>query len=457
MKTDDRDTIAAISSPLGGGGIGIIRMSGPEAHAILKKVFRPKKNRRVFSSHRLYLGFLFDPRSMTDVDEVFAVFMDAPGTYTKEKMAEIYCHGGLASQKEILTIMMRNGARMAEPGEFTRRAFLNGRIDLAQAESVLDIIESEGADELKSALAIAKGELSARIGRLSAEFGDLAAEVEASIDFADEGLDLKPGEWPGRIRSIREALSTLIASFYEGRAIKQGLEVLIVGRTNVGKSSLLNALARRDRAIVTPLPGTTRDLVEETIHVKGVKFRLVDTAGLRRPGDPIEKEGIDRVKRRIPEADIILWVIDASAEYTPEDEGVFEAISGRRGVAVLNKTDLPSRLDEEGVASRGFARVRVSAMDGSGLEELKAELYRLYADHGTGGHGVLVTNVRHRDVLARTDKALERAEASLGKGDPVEFTAYEVREALSCLGEITGETCTEDLLDQIFSRFCIGK
>lgn len=457
MKTDGQDTIAAVSSPLGGGGIGIIRMSGPGAHAILKKVFRPKKKRKVFSSHRLYLGFLFDPRSMTDVDEVFAVFMDAPRTYTKEKMAEVYCHGGLASQKEILTIIMGNGARMAEPGEFTRRAFLNGRIDLAQAESVLDIIESEGADELKSALAIAKGALSARINSLSAEIGRLAAEVEASIDFPEEGLDLEPGEWSGRVRSIREDLSALIASFYEGRAIKEGLEVLIVGRTNVGKSSLLNALVLRDRAIVTPTPGTTRDLIEETIRVKGIKFRLVDTAGLRSPCDPIEKEGIDRVKRRIPEADIVLWVLDASEEYTPEDEAVFEAIRGRRCLAVLNKTDLPCGIDKGLVAEKGCGVIRVSAVDGSGLEELKDELYRLFAQGGTGGHGVLVTNVRHRDALARTEKALERAENRMEAREPIEFAAYEVREALSSLGEITGETCTEDLLDQIFSRFCIGK
>ncbi len=451
------DTIAAISSPAGEGGIGIIRMSGPDAHAILTGVFRPRKKVKSFASHRLYLGFFFDPQSMTDVDEVFAVFMDAPGTYTREKMAEVYCHGGLACQREILLIMMKNGARMAEPGEFTRRAFLNGRIDLAQAESVLDIIESESADELQSALATAKGQLSERIGHLSAEIGGLAAEVEASIDFPDEGLDFEGREWPSRIGTIRDALSALITSFYEGRAIKQGLEVLIVGRTNVGKSSLLNALAFRDRAIVTPIPGTTRDLLEETIHVKGIKFRIVDTAGLRSPEDPIEEEGIDRVRKRIPGADIILWVLDASVGYAIEDEGVFEAIRGGRGIAVLNKTDLPNRIDDRTIASKGFRRVSVSALEGSGLEELRDELYRLYADQGNGRPGPLITNVRHRDILARTEEALKRAGACIDAGEPIEFTAYEVREALSCLGEITGGTCTEDLLDQIFSRFCIGK
>ncbi len=452
-----RDTIAAISSPLGEGGIGIVRMSGPEAHAILKRLFRPRKRTKAFASRRLYLGFFFDPQSTMDVDEVFATFMDAPYTYTREKMAEVYCHGGLSSQREILSLLMTNGARMAEPGEFTRRAFLNGRIDLAQAESVLDIIESESAEELQSALALSKGHLSDCIKGLSAEIEGLAAEVEASIDFPEEGLDIEDREWPGRIGKIRDALSTLIASFYEGRAIKQGLKALIVGRTNVGKSSLLNALSLRDRAIVTPLPGTTRDLLEETIHVKGIKFRIIDTAGLGSPRDPIEREAQERVILRIPEADVILWVLDASAPYNAEDEAVHEAIRGRRGLAILNKTDLPYRIDCGTVASKGFGAMSVSALTGAGLEELKAELFRLYAEHGGRSKGPLVTNVRHRDALLRTEEALGRAEQCMGIGEPVELAAFEVRGALSCLGEITGATCTEDLLDRIFSRFCIGK
>ena len=451
------DTICAISSPLGAGGIGIIRMSGPAAHAILGKVFLPRKRVRTLVSHRLYLGFVFDPETMCDVDEVLAVSMGEPRTYTREKMAEIYSHGSLACQRLILELLMKNGARLAEPGEFTKRAFLNGRIDLAQAESVLHIIESESEDELRYALMHVKGLLSEAINAAKEHIQVLLAEVEAEIDFPEEELELRAEARASRLAAVRGDLARLISSYYEGRAIRQGLEVLIVGRTNVGKSSLLNALAKRERAIVTPLPGTTRDLVEDTILVKGVKFRIIDTAGLRRPKNPIEKEGIARVREKIPLADAMLWVIDASEPYTAEDEEVYLAIKEKETIAVLNKTDLPRRLDEEMVASKGLVRVSVSALTGSGIEAIKEGLYRIFAATGHASSGLLVTNVRHRDALARTAEALERAErCSITRG-PIEFLAFELRDSLARLGEITGETCTEELLNDIFSRFCIGK
>jgi tRNA modification GTPase len=457
MKTSFDDTIAAISSPLGQGGIGIIRMSGPGARIILKKIFRPRKRARSFPSHRLHLGFVVDPGSGKDVDEVFAVYMEQPRTYTREDMAEVYSHGGLAAQKAILAIMMDAGARLAEPGEFTRRAFLNGRIDLAQAESVLDIIESESADELTCAVSHVKGLLSKRIGRIKVETQELLAEVEAQIDFPEEEIEIRAYKWPDRLAEIVGSLSALVASFYEGRAIKQGLDVLIVGRTNVGKSSLLNALVLTERAIVTPVAGTTRDLLDDVINIRGIKFRITDTAGLRRPLDPIEKEGIDRVKRRIPDADICLWVLDASDAYTGDDEAAYGEIEGKKVIAVLNKADLSRRMDEGIVLAKGLDRVSVSALTGSGLEELKDKLYAVFSDQGHNNSGLLVTNVRHRDALVRTEEALRRARGCADAGEPVEFLAFELRDALSCLGEITGETCSEELLDQIFSRFCIGK
>lgn len=451
------DTICAVSSPIGAGGIGIIRMSGPAAHSILKKVFRPRKSVRTLVSHRLYLGFVFDPETMRDLDEVFAVSMAEPHTYTREKMAEIYSHGSLAAQRLILALLMKNGARLAEPGEFTKRAFLNGRIDLAQAESVLHLIESESEDELRYALMHVKGLLSEAINAAKEQIRGLLAEVEGEIDFPEEELEVRAEEWASRLGAVRGDLARLISSYYEGRAIRQGLEVLIVGRTNVGKSSLLNALALTERAIVTPLPGTTRDLVEDTILVRGVKFRLIDTAGLRRPKDPIEQEGIARVRNKIPLADVVLWVIDASEPYTDEDEEVYRAIKGKETIAVLNKADLPEALGEERLASKGLMRVSVSALTGSGIEALKEGLYRVFAATGHAGSGLLVTNVRHRDALARTAEALERAEHCTVTGEPIEFLAFELRDSLARLGEITGETCTEELLSEIFSRFCIGK
>lgn len=457
MKTNLDDTIAALSSPLGQGGIGILRMSGPTARAILEKVFRPRKSISSFESHRLNLGFLFDPSSGKDVDEVFAVYMARPGTYTREDMVEVYAHGGLAAQKAILAIMVRAGARIAEPGEFTRRAFLNGRIDLAQAESVLDIIESESMEELACAVAHTKGELSERISGVKAEMRTLLAEVEAQMDFPDEPLGTETDAWRGRLTGMSSSLSSLAASFAEGRAIRQGLDVLIVGRANVGKSSLLNALASHDRAIVTPVAGTTRDLLDDVVNIRGIKFRITDTAGLRRPADPVEEAGIDRVRRRIPGADICLWVLDASDAYNEDDESAYREMEGKKIIAVLNKADLPRRMDASVVLAKGLDTFGVSALTGSGLEGLKEGLHEVFSRQGYRNPGPLVTNERHRNALVRTAEALGRARACVDQGEPVEFLAFELRDAFSRLGEITGETCPEEILDEIFSRFCIGK
>jgi tRNA modification GTPase len=457
MKTHLDDTIVALSSPFGQGGIGIVRMTGPDVLPILGKVFRPRKSVASFESHRLNLGFLFDPASGRDVDEVFAVYMEQPRTYTREHMVEVYAHGGLASQRSILSIMVEAGARMAEPGEFTRRAFLNGRIDLAQAESVLDIIESESAEELASALAHTKGELSERISRVKADMRSLLADVEAQMDFSEEDIETETHAWSGRLETMASSLFSLAESFYQGRAIRQGLDVLIVGKANVGKSSILNALAQKDRAIVTPIPGTTRDLLDDVVSIYGVKFRITDTAGLRQPSDPVEEAGIDRVRRRIPDADICLWVLDGSRPYDGDDDLAYIHLEGKKTVAVLNKSDLPRRMDEKFVLAKGLDPVNLSALTGSGLDDLKMTLYKVFEEHGYRDSGLLITNERHRGALARTGEALDRARACLSGNQPLEFLSFEIRDALSCLGEITGETCPEEILDDIFSRFCIGK
>ncbi len=450
-------TICAISSATGPGGIGVLRLSGPEAHSLLKGIFRPRKSVKSFASHRLYLGWVFDPGSKADIDEAYAVFMRPPRTYTRECMAEVFSHGGPAVMKALLALMTKRGARLAEPGEFTRRAFLNGRIDLAQAESVLDIIQSETERERACALAHVQGLLSARISMLKQDVLTLLAEVEAEIDFPDEILDLPPAEdRPARIDAIRAGLESLIASYEEGRAIRQGVQALIVGKTNVGKSSLLNTLTQSDRVIVTEIPGTTRDLIEETIHIKGVKFVLTDTAGLRPPGDPIEREGIERVRKRIPEADVILWVLDGSQPYTPEDEEVRKAVQGKNAIAVLNKADLPPAID--GPFDEATVSLAVSALTGLGIDRLKEALYaHAAASFGERGGQPLVTNARHRDALAKAEEALCRAGEAAGRDDALALLAFELKEALSRLGEITGETCPADVLDEIFSKFCIGK
>ena len=456
------DTICAISSAAGTGGIGVLRMSGPAAHRVLKAIFRPRKRVRSFVGRRLYLGWVFDPDSNADIDEIYAVFMKPPRTYTREQVAEVYSHGGPAVMKAILALMTRRGARLAEPGEFTRRAFLNGRIDLAQAESVLDIIESESESERACALAQVKGLLSARINGVRQEVLALLGEVEAEIDFPDEDLDLPPADGrAARIDAARAGIGRLIASYEEGRVLTQGAQALIVGRTNVGKSSLLNALSERDRAIVTPIAGTTRDLVEDVIHIKGVKFTLIDTAGLGTPRDAIEREGIERVKKRIPEADVILWVLDRSQAYTAEDEEVRLAVQGRKVIAVLNKADLPPAVDGwccGAVAATTALRVEASALSGSGIDGLKEMLYAEAADSPINrGSQSLVTNARHLDALASAEAALGRGRRFAGSHGGIAFLAFELRDAHRYLGQITGETCAPDVLDEIFGKFCIGK
>ena len=299
--------------------------------------------------------------------------------------------------------------------------------------------------------------LSARIGTAKDHVKRALANTEAQLDFSEEELDIDGPETVALLEEARGKLQDLISSYAEGRAVKNGFEVLIVGRTNVGKSSLLNALLMEEKAIVTPLPGTTRDLIEDVLHVKGIKFKIVDTAGLRTPRDVAEKEGIDRVKKRIPVADVILWVLDNAEDYLDEDEQIYRSIQAKKIVTAINKTDLPQKLKRDLITAKKLAPVDVCALTGSGLEELREAVYQAVMGSAHKSPAVLITNVRHRDALTKADEAIQRAISSMKQEEPLEFTAFEVREALSRLGEITGETCTDEILNDIFSRFCIGK
>jgi len=455
MEKDD--TICAISTPVGEGGIGVVRMSGQLAHPILKKIFKPNKNTDFYQPRTLYLGHITNPENGKIVDEVFVVFMHGPNTYTKEDITEVYSHGGYAPQKSILAIMTAQGARLAEPGEFTKRAFLNGRIDLLQAESVLDIIQSETDEELKNAVDQLGGGLSRKINGLKANIKEALINMDALIDFPEEDVEIdKKGILLNLRRTVRE-IEGLVDSYYEGRAIKYGLEVLIVGKPNVGKSSLLNALLLKEKAIVTSFPGTTRDLIEDTLHIKGIKVKIIDSAGLRKPMDAVEREGVDRVNQKIPKADLIIWVLDGSDIYASEDEDVLSKIREMSIIPVINKIDLPQRLDRTILKSGNLQWIEISSLLDMGLEELKNEIYRKLMEKGFKKSGVLITSIRQSDALEKTAEALGRAITCIKKQEPIEFTAFEIQESLSCLGEITGETCPEEILQGIFDRFCIGK
>ncbi len=383
--------------------------------------------------------------------------MNGPSTYTREAMAEVYSHGGISPQRQILSLMVRHGARIAEPGEFTKRAFLNGRIDLTQAESVLDIIRSESDEETGSALRHLTGALSQRIGTAREHVKQALANTEAMIDFPEEELEIEGLETTASIDKARGMLRELIFSYAEGRAVKNGLEVLIVGRTNVGKSSLLNALLMEEKAIVTPIPGTTRDLIEDVLHVKGIKLRIIDTAGLRKPRDAVEEQGIERVNKKIPAADVILWVLDNAEDFLEEDEEIYQKIKSKRIVSAVNKCDLPQKLKRDPIAAKQLAPIDVCALTGMGLESLREALHEAAMGKGHKGPSILITNVRHRDALINADEAMQRAASCIKQKEPLEFAAFELREALARLGEITGETCSDEILNEIFSKFCIGK
>lgn len=455
---EDADTICAVSTPPGEGGISIIRISGPKARPILKKIFRPKKKGlKEFHPFRLYLGYIVDPVNSREIDETMAVFMPAPGTYTREDIAEIHSHGGFAVQKAILAAIINEGARLAMPGEFTKRAFLSGRLDLLQAESVLDIIRSATDEELRYALSYLKGNLSEKMGSFREILKGSLAAVEALIDFPEEDIHV---DLSGHLRSLETAqkeIDGLVLSYYEGKGLKQGYEVLITGRANVGKSSLLNALLSEDRAIVTDLPGTTRDLIEGSIYLDGIKVRLIDTAGIGTPQNIVEEEGIRRVRQRASRADLIIWVIDGSQSYKDEDEDVYREINQYNHIVVKNKIDIKQHIDDNYLYSKGIDYLlEISAKEKLGLEDLISKLLSRLT-RGNRNSALLITTVRHRDVLVKVSANIKAAVECIKTDAYPELIAFELGEALYHLGEITGETCTEEILDDIFSRFCIGK
>ncbi len=456
------DTIAAISTPLGEGGIGIVRMSGPESFDIAKKIFRSKNE--AWSSaedHRLVYGHIFDPAGKP-VDEVLLGYMKAPHTYTRDDIIEINCHGGIVPTKKILELVLSAGARLARPGEFSLRAFLNGRIDLAQAESVIDVIRAQTEAGLKLAVAQLGGSLSRKIIELQDRLLGLLAQVEANIDFPEEDLEAATGqELINTGGELLEQFEDLIRGAQAGKIYREGIKTIIIGRPNVGKSSLLNALLRENRAIVTDIPGTTRDIIEEIINISGIPLKIIDTAGLHETENVIEKIGIEKTREMIRQADLVLVVLDAGRKLTESDLDIIGSVKDKKAVFLVNKEDLADKrisVEELEALAAGRPVLWISAKEGSGLDELEEKIFKMVmGGHLSGSDDMLVTNTRHKQALEAAQRHLQEAVAELKRNVPVDVAAIDIRAAWEALGEITGNTVTEDLLDRIFADFCIGK
>ena len=457
------DTICAIATPPGVGAIGIVRVSGPQTGEILDQLFVPR-HRQSFErrqSHMLHLGKIENPESKTIVDEVMLALMRAPRTYTREDMAEIHCHGSPLVLHHVLELLVQRGAVLAEPGEFTKRAFLNGRIDLVQAEAVMDIIQSRTSGGLDAALYQLEGRLSGPIVAIRDDLVRLLAHVEAGIDFVEEDITFVTSEeCVSGVRASLAVLHALIDTAEEGRILRHGLVTAIIGRPNVGKSSLLNSLSQSDRAIVTPLPGTTRDVLEEFLNVRGIPIKLLDTAGIRESGDIVEQEGVRRTYRALEDAECILVVLDGSRVIEEQDREILHRVRDKQHLVILNKADLGLRVSADTLKPQHTHApiVAISATTGLGLDALKDSLKTVVLQTATQSDDrVIVTQVRHKNALCTARDALELVLTSIHDRQPGECLALDLRAAVDALGDIVGVTTTDDILGRIFSEFCIGK
>ena len=448
------DTIAAIATPLGEGGLAVLRISGADALKLADKIFAGKDKPSGAPTHTIHFGKIIRDGNM--IDEVLLAVLRAPRTFTREDTVEISCHGGILPAKLVLDAILENGARLAEPGEFTRRAFLNGRIDLAQAEAVADLIHSRTELALAAANEQLAGKLSQRINQLRDDLLHTLAHVEAHIDFPEE--DIAPDTRQQLLKRLQDGvafIAELLRTANEGQILRRGIRAAIVGRPNTGKSSLLNQLLGRDRAIVSPIPGTTRDTIEETANIRGLPVVFIDTAGLREARDEIEIEGIRRSRETLAQAELILHVLDASQPLTREDESYFAEFAGKKRIFVRNKIDLPAKCEWP---SSLAAPVDVSCISGQGIESLKDVIKGMVWSGEVKAEMLQVMiNSRHQDALNRARAAALRSIDALRGDATLELVALDLRIAVAAVGEIVGKTTTEDLLDSIFSQFCIGK
>ena len=453
------NTIVSISTAPGIGGIGIIRMSGEDCFKILNKIFKPINSSTEIKGYTMKYGHILEDSKV--VDEVLVSYFIAPKSYTTENMCEINSHGGTLVMKKILDLCLKSGAELAEPGEFTKRAFLGGRIDLSQAESVIDIINAKSEREAKEGIKQLDGYLSEKIKEIKAELLDIMTNIEVSIDYPEyDTPEVTNIEIEEQINKIRNKLKNLENSFDNGKIIKQGIKTVIIGKPNAGKSSLLNAILKEERAIVTEVEGTTRDTIEEFVNINGIPLKLIDTAGIRESNDQVEKIGIEKSKKLAKDADLIIAIFDSSKEFSQDDINILEIIKNKRSIIILNKIDLKQKIKQDNPKLENFKEniINMSIKNKNGLEELFEKITTMFnLNQINFDNDIVITNERHKNLITKAIENLDKAQATIKEGMPVDILEISLKDVLINLGSITGEEAGEEIIKEIFSRFCLGK
>lgn len=456
-----QDTIAAIATPPGEAGIAVIRISGPEAIAVADRVYQGKNRLKDVDSHTIHYGYIVDPTSGERLDEVLVTVMKAPRTYTREDVVEVNCHGGLVVVKRVLQALLNHGARLAEPGEFTKRAFLNGRLDLSQAEAVMDLIRSKTDRARQIALRQVEGRLSKRIGELRQILIETLAHIEVTIDYPEHDVEeVTQALLREKCKQVQAGIDELLKYAEEGKILREGVKTAIIGLPNVGKSSLLNALVRENRAIVTDIPGTTRDVIEEYVNIRGIPLQLIDTAGIRQTEDEVERIGVERSRQALAEADLILFVLNQAEPLRDDEVALLEQVKEMNVILVINKADLEPVLDIDEVRKRypQLPLVHISVKEERGLDQLEEQIVeQVFSGQMDGDDLTYVSNSRHIALLHEARQALEEALKAIEAGWPVDMVQIDIQRAWERLGEIVGDTVSETLIDQLFAQFCLGK